>query len=96
MVVQRNFKYRIYPAAKQRVRLNKYVSDCCFIYNKLLETKINIYKKDKTNLSQFDLNKLTKKINVQIHSQVKQNISKRINDAFNHFFRRVKKKKKKV
>jgi len=91
-----NFRYRIYPSQSQIIRLNKTISDCCFIYNKLLETKINAYKIDKTNFSQFDLNKITKDIDVPIHSQVKQNISKRINDAFNNFFRRVKEKKGKV
>ncbi|HEB46956.1 MAG TPA: transposase [Candidatus Pacearchaeota archaeon] len=96
MVSQMNFRYRIYPSQKQIVKLNKTISDCCFIYNKLLEAKVNAYKTDKTNLSQFDLNKLTKDFDVPIHSQVKQNISKRINDAFQHFFRRVKQKKGKV
>lgn len=94
--MRRNFKYRIYPPRKQIIRLNKHISDCCFIYNKLLETKVNIYKIDKANLSEFDLNKIAKNIDVPIHSQIKQNISKRINDAFNHFFRRVKEKKGKV
>jgi len=42
-------------------------------------------------LSQFDLNTLCKEFELnQLHSQVKQNIPKRISDAFNHFFRRVK------
>jgi len=91
-----NFRYRIYPSQKQIVKLNKTISDCCFIYNKLLESKINAYKKDKTSLSQFDLNKLVKEFDVPVHSQVLQNISKRINDSFNHFFRRVKEKKGKA
>ena len=94
--MQRNFKYRIYPSKRQEVRLNRHISDCCFVYNKLLENKVNAYKEDKKNLSQFDLNKLTKEIDVQIHSQVKQNISKRINDSFKHFFRRVKEKRGKA
>jgi len=96
MVMQRNFKFRVYPSTKQEIKLTKQISDCCFVYNKLLETKINAYKTDKTNLSQFDLNKLTKDFDINLHSQVKQNISKRINDAFNHFFRRVEEKKGKV
>ena len=96
MSTQMNFRYRIYPSKKQIIKLNKTISDCCFIYNKLLESKVNAYKTDKINLSQFDLNKLTKNFDVPIHSQVKQNISKRINDAFQHFFRRVKEKKGKV
>ena len=93
MSTQMNFKYRIYPSRKQIIRLNKTISNCCFVYNKLLETKINVYKTDKTNLSQFDLNNLTKDFDIDVHSQVLQNISKRINDAFRHFFRRVKEKK---
>lgn len=96
MPMQMNFRYRIYPSQKQIVKLNKTLSDCCFIYNKLLETKINAYNQDKISLSKFDLDKLTKEFDVLVHSQVLQNISKRINDAFNHFFRRVKEKKGKV
>jgi len=96
MLTQMNFKYRIYPSKTQIIRLNKTISDCCFIYNKLLEAKVNAYKTDKTSLSKFDLDKFTKDFDFHVHSQVKQNISKRINDAFNHFFRRVKEKKGKV
>ena len=92
MITQMNFRYKIYPSQKQIVKLNKTISDCCFIYNKLLEAKVNAYKTDKTNITQFDMNKIAKDFDVPIHSQVKQNISKRINDAFNHFFRRIKNK----
>ncbi len=96
MVTQMNFRYRIYPSRTQIIKLNKTISDCCFIYNKLLEAKVNAYKTDKTNITQFDMNKIAKDFDVPVHSQVKQNISKRINDAFQHFFRRVKEKKGKV
>jgi len=96
MVAQRNFRYRIYLSKKQEVKLNKQISDCCFVYNKLLETKINAYKENKTNRSQFDLNKIMKDIDVPVHSKIKQNISKGINDSFNQFFRRVKEKKGKI
>ena len=96
MSMQMNFKYKIYPSRLQIIKLNKTISNCCFIYNKLLEAKVNAYKTDKTNLSQFDLNKIAKDIDVEVHSQVKQNISKRINDAFNHFFMRLKEKNGKV
>src|SRR4030065_242725 len=96
MITQMNFRYRIYPSKTQIIKLNKTISDCCFIYNKLLEAKVNAYKTDKINITQFDMNKIAKDFDVPVHSQVKQNISKRINDAFQHFFRRVKEKKGKV
>jgi len=86
----------MYPNNKQDVKLKEQFSFCCLLYNTLLESKINAYKKDRTNLSQFDLNNAIKELDVPIHSQVKQNISKRINDSFNNFFRRVKEKKAKV
>ena len=73
-----NFRYRIYPSETQIIKLNKTISDCCFIYNKLLEVKVNAYKTDKTNITQFDMNKITKNFDVSIHSQVKQNISKEL------------------
>jgi len=76
--------------------MNQTISNCCYVYNKLLERKINVYQEDQTNISQFDLNKIIKEFDVPIHSQVKQNISKRISEAFNNFFRRVKEKKGKA
>ncbi len=94
MAIQ-NYKYRIYPFKKQVDKLNKNLFNCCIIYNELLEKKINAYKQQGKNISLFDLNKFTKKFNYQIHSQVKQNISKRINNAFNFFFLRLSKKGKK-
>ena len=39
------------------------------------------------------MNGIAKGFDVNVHSQVLQNIGKRINDAFSHFFRRVQEKK---
>jgi len=92
-MITQNFRYRIYPNKKQIKKLNKTLSDCCFVYNQLLENKKDAYKKNKTNLSQFDMNRIVKGFDVDVHSQVLQNISKRINDAFKHYFRRLREKK---
>ncbi len=93
MMATQNFKYRIYPSAKQVKRLKQTLSDCRFVYNKLLEIKIEAYEKDGTSLSQYDLNGLAKDFDVKVYRQVLQNLGKRINDAFKHFFRRVREKK---
>ena len=76
--------------------MNQSLESCYELYNVLLQMKIDKYKDEKIILSQFDLNKIATELDVPIHSQVKQNISKRINDAFQHFFRRVKEKKGKA
>ncbi|MEK6882652.1 MAG: RNA-guided endonuclease TnpB family protein [Nanoarchaeota archaeon] len=94
--MQRSFKFRIYPDRKQEARMNQSLESCYELYNVLLQMKIDKYKDEKIILSQFDLNKIATELDVPIHSQVKQNISKRINDAFQHFFRRVKEKKGKA
>ena len=94
--MQRSFKFRIYPNRKQDARMNQSLESCRELYNILLQVKIDKYKEEKISLSQFDLNKIAKDLDAPIHSQIKQNISKRINDAFNHFFRRVREKKGKI
>ncbi len=91
------YKFRIYPSKRQELILNQNLEICKFIYNQQLELKINKYKEDKTNLSQFDLNnnlvKLKEQHNLnQVHSQVLQEVNKRISLAFSNFYRRVKNK----
>ncbi len=89
--MQKSFKYRIYPIKKQEDRLEAALDQACFLYNQLLDIHQQIYLSGEGTLSQFDMCTLCKEFETkQLHSQVKQNIPKRISNAFNHFFRRVK------
>lgn len=96
--MQITYKFRIYPSKKQELILNKTLEVCRFTYNKQLELKINGYKEQQINLTQFDLNNNLIKLKEenkqlrQVHSQVLQEVNKRINYSFNNFFRRVKNK----
>jgi len=91
MVIQKSFKFRIYPIRKQEKRLEIALDQACFLYNQMLDIHQQIYLGEGETLSQFDMCNLVKDFETkQLHSQVKQNIPKRISDAFNHFFRRVK------
>jgi len=91
MVIQKSFKFRIYPIRKQEKRLEIALDQACFLYNQLLDIHQQIYLGEKRTLTEFDMNNLLNDFETkQLHSQVKQNIPKRISDAFNHFFRRVK------
>ncbi len=88
---KKSYKFRIYPIRKQEKRLNLALDQACFLYNQLLDIHQQIYLGTKETLSQFDMNNLLNDFETkQLHSQVKQNIPKRISDAFKHFFRRVK------
>jgi len=93
MVIQKSFKFRIYPIRKQEKRLEKCLDQACFLYNQLLDIRQQIYLGEKRTLTEFDMNNLLKDFETpNLHSQTKQNIPKRISDAFKHFFRRVKSK----
>lgn len=89
--MKKSFKYRLYPIKKQEIKLEKSLDQSCFLYNQLLDIHQQIYLGEGKSLSEFDINILLKDFETKnLHSQVKQNISKRLSDAFKHFFRRVK------
>jgi len=89
--MKKSYKFRIYPIRKQENRLEKALDQACFLYNQLLDIHQQIYLGEKRTISHFDMTYLVNDFETkQLHSQVKQNIPKRISDAFNHFFRRVK------
>ena len=94
------FKYRVYPSKKQILCLNRQMWLAKEIYNDLLEKSKKHYKETGNTFSQYDMNKYIKEIKSkkpefsEIHSQVLQNISKRVSDGYKSFFRRVKEKKK--
>ncbi|MBI2672423.1 transposase, partial [Candidatus Woesearchaeota archaeon] len=90
----RMFRYRIYPSRKQKTRLIDSFKTCKEIYNELLNLSINNYKESEKGLFKYDFNKFLTNKYKNIHSQVKQNVSDRVNKSFSNFFRRVKNKSK--
>lgn len=89
--MKKTYKYRIYPIEKHKCRLESALSQSCFLYNQLLDIHQQIYLGENKTLSQFDMCTLVKEFETKnLHSQVKQNVAKRLSDAFKHFFRRVK------
>jgi len=96
MVVQRMYKYRLYPSAKQKIRLLKIFKHCKFVYNELLGLNEKLWVTKK-----FDFDSLVKDIKIchpeisdEVHSQVLQNVGDRLSKAFDNFFRRIKERKK--
>ena len=93
------YKYRAYPSKEQKETLNKQMFLSKELYNILLETSKKYYRETGKTLSEYDMDKLITKIKKEkpefseLHSQVLQNVSKRISDSYKHFFRRCKEKK---
>lgn len=97
--MERMFEYRIYPSKKQIFRLNKQLDLACDMYNSLLDLKQEIWKEAERNLTKTDLNNIITELKYDnpkwydVHSQVLQNVSDTLSNAFQNFFRRVKEKK---
>ena len=89
----KTYKYRIYATSGKLRSLENTLEICRATYNKLLEVRKTAYEIEKKSISQFDCNKLLAQWHIAgVHSQVLQNISKRLDLAFQNFFRRCKEK----
>lgn len=90
------YKYRLRPTVKQRTALDATLGLCHRLYNAALEEKRDAYKKQGVNQNcatqQAELSdlKLSCPEYAEIHSQVLQDVLKRLHRAFDGFFRRVK------
>jgi putative transposase len=88
------FRYRLYPSKKQKKILEEQLELCRAAYNNLLDHCKSQYREWDLTPTQFDLNKLLpsfKRLRPElsrVHSQVLQNISKRIMDAYTGFHAR--------
>jgi len=94
--MRKTFKYRIYPTPGQETRLEDTLEECRFVYNHFLEERKTLWEKKHKGIALFtQLNGLTefKEVNQHIdkvHSQVLQDIGRRVDLAFKAFFRRCK------
>ncbi len=88
------FRYRLYPSKAQMKILEEQLELCRVTYNYLLGRCKQQYREKGTTPTQFDLNKLLPALKLlrpelsRVHSQVLQNISKRIIDAHTGFHAR--------
>ncbi len=97
-MITKTFKYRLYPSKKQTTKMVKTLVGCRWLYNHFLEQRITSWNEEKKSLSRYDQSNTLKDLKVnhpflkEIHSQVLQNISMKIDLAFRAFFRRLKTK----
>lgn len=97
-MIQKAYKYRVFPTEEQETLFNKTFGACRYVYNLALETKITAYKYGK-NVSSYDLSKqltdLKKDENVQWLSEVSAASLgwslRNLDTAYKNFFKRVKK-----
>lgn len=89
-------KYRIYPTKAQTTQLEKQLELCRWLYNKTVEIRKNAYETEGKSIGHYDTIKMIpgwkaeKPALKTVHSQVLQNVSTRVELAYQAFFRRVK------
>ena len=92
----RNYQYRIYPTGKQAKQMECVLLACCRLWNQFLQQKITIYKTTKKSVSCYaqikEIPKLVAKDELlnNVYSQTLQDVPRRLDKAFQAFFRRIK------
>jgi putative transposase len=100
--VDRAYVYRFYPSKKkQEEALNRTLRLCCNLYNAALEERIWAHRSGvnlryTTQANELPVLKESLPEYREIHSQVLQDVLRRLDRAFEAFFRRVKQKKGKA
>jgi putative transposase len=95
-IMLKAYKYRIYPNNQQKQVIDRILETCRHLYNDFLYERKTMYEYDKTNITyswQQDSLPFRKRINPflqEVHSQVLQDVARRVDKAFKNFFRRVK------
>ncbi|XOB40389.1 MAG: RNA-guided endonuclease InsQ/TnpB family protein [Candidatus Nealsonbacteria bacterium] len=98
-ILKKTYRYRLYPTKNQQALLEKHLSLCRWLYNHFLEQRKHAYERNKTKISCYDQIKEIPKFKKEkpelkkIHSQVLQDAVRRLDKAFQNFFRRVKENK---
>jgi len=90
------YKYKLKPSAKVIVIFESWLAVLCELYNAALQERRDAYRINHLSISRFDQDKQLPDIKkdrpdlARVHSQVVQNVLKRVAFAFDNFFRRVK------
>ena len=98
--MKRTFLYRIYPSKAQTTRLNTTLALCCELYNAGLQERRDAYKLQRKSIRYIEqANQLPKIKEIRpelndIHSQVLQDVLRRLDKAFQAFFSRLKRGEK--
>jgi putative transposase len=96
-MIQKTYQYRLQVKDKRKKTLSNILEKCRLVYNKVLDTRKSLWETNKKSISMFDCNNLIKTWNFEgVHSQVLQDVSARVDNAFKGFFRRVKTKGEKA
>jgi putative transposase len=94
--MRKTFKYRAAISRKTEKNANNWLGLCCWLYNAVLEQRIMYYRNYKKTLNYYTQQNELPALKAeypdfkQVGAQCLQDVVKRVDLAFQHFFRRVK------
>ena len=95
-MMRKAFKYRLYPTKKQAELLDRTLWLCREVYNAALQERRDAYRKSGVSVGYYEQKRSlveAKRLVPElkgVHSQVLQDVTRRVDLAFQAFFRRVK------
>jgi len=101
-VMKKAYRFRIYPNPAQVKVLERTLETCRILYNELLAERRDTYKTTGRSPSRYAQQQslVARKLNSlylrEVHSQVLQDVTFRLQRAFDNFFRRLREAKKKA
>jgi putative transposase len=93
--MKKSFRYRLYPTKKQQRLLNEWLALCCDVYNAALDERKSAYHMAGASIgyaqqcAELPGCKQVRPELREVNSQVLQDVLKRVDLAFDGFFRRV-------
>ncbi|OIO41693.1 hypothetical protein AUJ63_05300 [Candidatus Pacearchaeota archaeon CG1_02_35_32] len=94
--MRKSFKYRLFTNKTQESKLDKLLDSARFLYNCALEQRIVCYKQWRKSINYYDQANTLKEIRsfdegiAQLNFSASQNLLRRLDKAFQAFFRRIK------
>jgi putative transposase len=96
------YQYRLFPNSAQRTKLEQTLNLCRWVYNQTLAMRKDAWEQEQRNVTYYDTKRMLPLWKVEkphlscVYSQVLQNVTERVEVAFQAFFRRVKAGEEKV
>jgi len=94
--MRKAYKYRIYPAGREEAIMQETLNTCRILYNASLSARKDTYEQRQESLNYYAQANTLKELKREdiwlprVYAQVLQDVLKRIDKAFQNFFRRVK------
>ena len=98
--MNRTYQFRLYPTTPQATILTQWLTTCRLLYNNSLAERKNAWETQKQSVTygeqanQLKDAKKTTPFLKTVHSQVLQDVLRRLDQTFKNFFRRIKKRER--